>query len=76
MKSQAFHPAVPPSDPHSDTEMLTLDDYSEFEIKSETRHEYWSGQIKTKACTSPARGDIQSNLMDALSSLRQSPQLN
>jgi Uma2 family endonuclease len=51
----------------SATEAITLEAYFELEWKAETKHEFHNGILRAMAYTSPAHGDIQTNLMDALS---------
>ncbi|MDX1941384.1 MAG: Uma2 family endonuclease [Saprospiraceae bacterium] len=44
----------------------TLEEYFDFEYKAEYRHEFWNGEIRAMAYTSPEHGEIQTNLSDAL----------
>lgn len=44
----------------------TLEEYFDFEYKAKGKHEFWDGKIHAMAYTSPAHGDILSNLSDVL----------
>ncbi len=44
----------------------SLEEYFDFEFSAEGKHEYLDGRIRAMAYTSPAHGEIQTNLMDAL----------
>lgn len=44
----------------------TLEEYFDFEYKAEHKHEFWNGEIRAMAYTSPEHGRIQTNLMDEL----------
>ncbi len=62
---------IPASNP-SDEQTYSLEAYFDMEYKAERRHEYLNGQIKAMAYTSPEHGEIQVNLLDALSNCLQS----
>ena len=44
----------------------SLEEYFDLEYNAARKHEYLDGQIRAMAYTSPAHGEIQTNLMDAL----------
>ncbi|MBC7775921.1 MAG: Uma2 family endonuclease [Phycisphaerae bacterium] len=46
--------------------LYSLEEYFDFEYKAEGKHEFLDGRIRAMAYTSPAHGEIQTNLMDAL----------
>ncbi len=46
--------------------LYSLEEYFDLEYSAEGKHEYWDGKIHAMAYTSPAHGEIQTNLMDAL----------
>ena len=58
--------SAPVSKKSSAAKTYTLEEYFDFEYKAEGKHEYLDGRIRALAYTSPAHGEIQTNLMDAL----------
>lgn len=64
MQSQAQ--SVPTGKKPVATKTYSLEEYFDFEFSAEGKHEYLNGQIRAMAYTSPAHGEIQTNLMDAL----------
>lgn len=63
MKGQAQSISPFDSDPNK---RYSLEEYFDFELKAEHRHEYWNGSIRAMSYTSPEHGEIQTNLSDTL----------
>lgn len=63
MKAQS---QVAPAANAKTPKIYTLEEYFDLEYKAEHRHEFWNGEIRAMAYTSPEHGDIQTNLSDAL----------
>lgn len=58
--------SAPLSKKSSGSKSYSLEEYFDFEYSAEGKHEYMDGRIRAMAYTSPAQGEIQTNLMDAL----------
>ena len=64
MQSQAQ--STPTSKKSAAPKRYSVEEYFDFEYTATGKHEYLDGQIRAMAYTSPAHGEIQTNLMDAL----------
>jgi len=64
MQSQAQ--STPSGKKSATGKTYSLEEYFDLEYSAEVKHEYWNGHIRAMAYTSPAHGEIQTNLMDAL----------
>jgi len=58
--------SAPVNKKSSAAKTYTLEEYFDFEYKSEGKHEYLDGRIRAMAYTSSAHGRIQTNFMDEL----------
>ncbi len=52
----------PQSKARSKPQTISLEEYFEMEMTAETRHEFWNGEIRAMAYTSPEHGIIVHNL--------------
>ncbi len=57
----------PQSKARNKPQTISLEEYFEMEMTAETRHEFWNGEIRAMAYTSPEHGLIVTNLVRLLS---------